>query len=337
MSIGCRVVVVLSLVSGACGYYSKHGPDDLPDAPRAIDARPIDAGPAADAPFATLDPVVLADHQLSPLAIAVAGGRVYWSTDDGKIQSVPVGGGPTVTHATGQAVPRSLIVDGGDLYWVNSPVQPVGQVVTVPIAGGEPRVLAGMQNHPVQIAAQSGQLYWTNAVGDNVVTMPEAGGDVTPLAIRQAAPQALAVDADALYWSSPTDQELRTQPRIDGLEHQKAIATGLRVGTIFVLGGVVFFGSSGATGADGHVYQVLPGEAPQIIADSPAPSGIVADASHVYWTDPLRGTVMRVARSGGEPELLVGSQPNPTHLAIDRNNIYWLTDLPEGSIIQRAK
>lgn len=336
MSIGCRAVVVLSVLSGCSVFEKSHPPDNLPDATNAPlpDARVIDGFPQTDAPAVSLDPVVLAEHQSEPLSLTTAGGRVYWTTGDGKVQSVPVGGGPMTTHATGQTGPRSVIVDGGNLYWLTG--SSVGQVMTAPVAGGEPRVLADMQRAPQQIVARAGQLYWTNAGGDGTVaTMPVGGGDVTLLAIRQGSPGPIAADADTLYWSSFGQAEVREQPRINGLEHQKAIAAG-SAASLFVVDRTVFWSGAELEGG-GHIFQIKPGEESEVLASSDAAFAVVADEHHVYWTDVLSGQVLRVTRAGGPPEVVGMNLHNPLQLAIDDRNVYWIDSVVDGKLFKRAK
>jgi len=55
------------------------------------------------------------------------------------------------------------------------------------------------------------------------------------------------------------------------------------------------------------------------------PTGLALDATYVYWTlnDAFGGAVMRVAKSGGSPEVLIASQVNPVTVAVDGPTIYW--------------
>ena len=55
-----------------------------------------------------------------PLALAVAGGQIYWSTESGAIYRTPAGGGDTALVATGQDMPGSLVADQDGVYWANN-------------------------------------------------------------------------------------------------------------------------------------------------------------------------------------------------------------------------
>lgn len=54
----------------------------------------------------------------------------------GGVYSVPIGGGPVTTLASGQANPIDIAVDGTTVYWLNSPLQFQGTINSVPKGGG---------------------------------------------------------------------------------------------------------------------------------------------------------------------------------------------------------
>jgi len=48
------------------------------------------------------------------------------------------------------------------------------------------------------------------------------------------------------------------------------------------------------------------------------------DATSIYWTDSLSGTVMKVALSGGTPTTLASGQGGgPNGIAVDSVSVYW--------------
>ncbi|GAB4190131.1 MAG: hypothetical protein OHK0022_02720 [Roseiflexaceae bacterium] len=55
-----------------------------------------------------------------PLAVAVAGGQVYWSTEAGMIYRSPTSGGGPVLVVAGQDIPGSLAADQDGVYWANN-------------------------------------------------------------------------------------------------------------------------------------------------------------------------------------------------------------------------
>ncbi len=63
-----------------------------------------------------------------------------------------------------------------------------------------------------------------------------------------------------------------------------------------------------------------PGTVVQSRADIVA---LTADPAHLYWSD-NDGQVLRVARAGGEPEILATDQVLPMAIAVDDENVYWV-------------
>jgi alpha-galactosidase len=66
------------------------------------------------------------------------------------------------------------------------------------------------------------------------------------------------------------------------------------------------------------------------------PRRIVADATHLYWTDDVDNTVMKVPIAGGAPTVLATGQMGANAIAVDATHVYWLapTDL---TVIKVAK
>lgn len=64
-------------------------------------------------------PKAIASGQKSPVAIAVAGGTVYWTNrGDGTVMQAPAGGAPSVL-ASGQKDPAGVAADVNGVFWTN--------------------------------------------------------------------------------------------------------------------------------------------------------------------------------------------------------------------------
>src|SRR5205814_1823426 len=66
--------------------------------------------------------LALAEGQINPFSIAVAGDNVYWTnySDAGQVMRVSLEGGAPVTLADGQNYPCALSVSDGGVGWTNA-------------------------------------------------------------------------------------------------------------------------------------------------------------------------------------------------------------------------
>jgi hypothetical protein len=82
-----------------------------------------------------------------------------------------------------------------------------------------------------------------------------------------------------------------------------------------------------------HVPLEGGGGLPRTLAsDQPVPAGLVADATHVYWTNaaegsarPGAGALMKVVKGGGTPTTLAGGLLEPRGIAADATHVYFAT------------
>jgi hypothetical protein len=131
--------------------------------------------------------------EVRPAAVAVAAGGVYWTNLgmdwDGAIRR-SVNGDAATTLVPNQPAPRSIAVDGENVYWIASPPEgrrlrcvpvrggPIREIATVP----EPRDTAGVErlvvvggNAYYLIAGQLGMAMADGAAPVRVVALPANG------------------------------------------------------------------------------------------------------------------------------------------------------------------
>lgn len=69
---------------------------------------------------------------------------------------------------------------------------------------------------------------------------------------------------------------------------------------------------------------------------SELPLRAAVDATHVYFTQPSAGLVLRVAKAGGPVETVASGQARPVAIAVDEARVYW-TNLEAGTLVARRK
>ena len=99
-----------------------------------------------------------------------------------------------------------------------------------------------------------------------------------------------------------------------------------------VEGGYVYWSNDGTlskTAIDGGLVVTLATESANSLA---------VDASHIYWTNTLEGTVKRMPLTGGSPETLATGQLSPGTIVLDDTFVYWGNRLPDAiTLLKIAK
>jgi hypothetical protein len=74
-----------------------------------------------------------------------------------------VNGGTPAALASNQSVPRAIVVDGSNLYWVNASTgTATGTVMKMPLSGGMPTTLASGQYLPDYTTVDATSVYWVS-------------------------------------------------------------------------------------------------------------------------------------------------------------------------------
>jgi hypothetical protein len=79
----------------------------------------------------------------------------------------------------------------------------------------------------------------------------------------------------------------------------------------------------------------------EIATGQASPGKVVVDDDHVYWVNigtGAKGSVMRLAKTGGDPQVLASDQAFPRGLVVDDTSVYWTAGVNgAGSVMKASK
>ena len=274
------------------------------------------------------------------VSLAVDSTSAYWEDCSGDCNVTATGyilkgefaGGTVSTLATGQFFPYGMAVDSTSLYWADFNG---GTILKVPVAGGALTTLASGQSYPRFVAINGTSIFWTDQGSGDVVTAPLGGGIATTLVSNSSSePYGIAIDSTNVYWADTyypgATPFAIMKAQLDG-SNVMTIASGLQnPQEITVVSGQVYWTDLNA----GTVTLALPdGGGGPVAAGQPAPYGIAADESGVYWVNNNTGhgsknEVMTVQRGSSTViTLATGTCGDGCATAVlDATSVYWIDD-----------
>jgi hypothetical protein len=178
------------------------------------------------------------------------------------------------------------------------------------------------------IAVHAGRLYVAEETG-TVKAIPVEGGDAVAVVTGETGIRSLAVEGAEIVWASD-EGAVRRAPKDGGAA--LTIAAGEPPARHLLVDEAQTFWLAGRAQSSSILCAPRRGGEPQVLVAGLSLEGFGADASFLYWTDAVRGRVLRVTKAGGPPEVVVEGLDSPSRLVVDARAgatlIYWTE--PEG-------
>ncbi len=272
--------------------------------------------------------VQVAGNQDSPVAIAVDGSHVYWTSFyGGTVYRRPRSiSGPIEVVATGPVRVREIAVDATHVYWAQNGEGTV--LRRAKTLGAAPVETVGDDLFGSwSVALDETHVYWT-ANGAFKRRRKTLGASPVETVETEGAGD-LALDSTHVYWTRSSDGAVRRRIKTLAAPAEN-VATGSDDATQLALDATHVYWTAVFAERVYRRAKTLGAEPVELVASGQAgASGIVADETYVYWAAHTDNRVARRAKTLGaaQVEILASNQTSAAFVAIDAFHLYWTTDL----------
>jgi hypothetical protein len=208
----------------------------------------------------------------TPHAMSIDGTYVYFGTNDGRVDRVPILGGPLTEMFNLAGKAAATTVDASNVYWTDfldqsvwkqalggaqnsgaklaSNLTTLGDIAvdgtnvyylnqatvwSIPKAGGTGKLVASA-NNPVRVATDGTYVYYADNFSYGIYKVPVGGGVVTTHAstTQTGAPSDIAIDGTFVYWTARIDGTVNRVPVGGG--NAESIASGQTLASEIAVG-----------------------------------------------------------------------------------------------------
>ena len=209
------------------------------------------------------------------------------------------------------------------VYWASATGHQIGRA-NLDGTGVNTNFITGL-GQPAGVAVDGAHVYWSDNTTNTIGRANLDGSGVNTNFITNAPAEGIVVDGSHIYWGTgPTIG----RANLDGSGVDPSFITnaGPGVNGIAVDGAHIYWANfpsppDGPTIARAN----LDGSGVDLsfITDVSAPDGVAVNATNVYWTDLLTGSIGRADLGGGNVQGRFIDNLRPTGLALDAAHLYW--------------
>ncbi|HET6611963.1 MAG TPA: hypothetical protein VFG83_08250, partial [Kofleriaceae bacterium] len=179
------------------------------------------------------------------------------------------------------------------------------------------------------LAADQETLFWADPGTNKIFRVTKSGGVVQPVADTDPSPDALIVGADSfVYWK--TSGGLLSRAISSQNSQAQSLAYGVNSAQLAADDDYIYFGLDDPLepANNGIVRWGFATQKLEHLADAGVIGGIAVDDAYVYWSTfgdhyEGTGTIRRVPKAGGTPEVIASQQSRPIFLTAAGGQIYW--------------
>jgi hypothetical protein len=194
---------------------------------------------------------------------------------------------------------------------------------------GKPTVLAAKLKSPGECLVDATHVYWLQA-GSKILRVDKNGGGSPVIIALENQISGYGLDATNVYYL--TEKELKRVSKSGGPVVE--LANNLRNQSLIAVDETSVYWLAQKEGESGVLMKLAKGGGEPIMLASQIhyAKALLLDDQSVYWADYADDTLKRVAKSGGQPEVVTRmSEFNlgekyisaPEHAVADQNSIFW--------------
>jgi hypothetical protein len=280
------------------------------------------------------EPLVILDHLVTPLAVAVRDDNVYVTSFEGAQKNIrvllraPISGGAPLRLAQSPMGTPSIAIDESHVYWTSYGSR---NLLRVAKGGGASSVVSSQHRYIQGLALDAGHVYFSDRVADKrgILRAPKQGGSATVVA-PDLPVVAFALHAGSLY-ATVADGVVKL-PAAGG-PITRLVSGEPRASLLAVGGEGVFF----VAGPERHSVRHVAHSGGEVMTLAKVPGRIVAltvaGTSVFLATQGELHAVMKVPAQGG-PVVPIADLKEPTDLAVHDTSLFVTAGGPRGRLLR---